>query len=178
MLKTVIYTLREKENLSQEKLAEILGVSRQAVQKWETGVSVPELSKIIEISKYFGISLDTMLLGRTRRIVVDELKYKDIKPLYKNIHDWEFYASGIMDEYKQSTDEGLDIEQYKNVFEAVDKLPKDEIKNDLANVLQKIVINADIKKDYKYKEPSELTEIKALRKEYSITKKRSEEFRG
>lgn len=83
MLKTVIYTLREKENLSQEKLAEILGVSRQAVQKWETGVSVPELSKIIEISKYFGISLDTMLLGRTRRIVVDELKYKDIKPLYK-----------------------------------------------------------------------------------------------
>lgn len=65
-----------------------------------------------------------MLLGRTRRIVVDELKYKDIKPLYKNIHDWEFYASGIMDEYKQSTDEGLDIEQYKNVFEAVDKLPK------------------------------------------------------
>ena len=171
MLKTVIYTLREKENLSQEKLAEILGVSRQAVQKWETGVSVPELSKIIEISKYFGISLDTMLLGRTRRIVVDELKYKDIKPLYKNIHDWEFYASGIMDEYKQSTDEGLDIEQYKNVFEAVDKLPKDEIKNDLANVLQKIVINADIKKCYKYKEPSELTEIKALRKEYSITKK-------
>lgn len=48
---------------------------------------------------------------------------------------------------------------------------KDEIKNDLANVLQKIVINADIKKGYKYKEPSELTEIKALRKEYSITKK-------
>ena len=122
MLKTVIYTLREKENLSQEKLAEILGVSRQAVQKWETGVSVPELSKIIEISKYFGISLDTMLLGRTRRIVVDELKYKDIKPLYKNIHDWEFYASGIMDEYKQSTDEGLDIEQYKNLFEAVDAI--------------------------------------------------------
>lgn len=40
MLKTVIYTLREKENLSQEKLAEILGVSRQAVQKWETGDSL------------------------------------------------------------------------------------------------------------------------------------------
>lgn len=171
MLKDALHTLREKENLSQEKFAEMIGVSRQAVQKWETGTAVPELSKVVEISKCFGVSLDALVLGRNRRTTLDELNYRDIKPFYENIDDSVFYASNICCEYMQSVEEGLDIEKYKSLFDAVRKLPKDEIKKDLADVLQKIVISADTRRGYKYTEPSTLSEIRASRKEYPLPKK-------
>lgn len=56
-----IYTLRKKAGLSQETLAERLGVSRQAVSKWETGESVPELSKLVLLAKTFGVTTDWLL---------------------------------------------------------------------------------------------------------------------
>ena len=87
------------------------------------------------------------------------------------MHNWEFYPSGLEVEYRQSVDEGLDIEAYKPVFDAVSKLPKNEIKNDFGNVISKIVLNANIRKDYKYIEPSELDEIRALSEECVIDNK-------
>lgn len=56
-----IKLLREEKNFSQEVLGEKLGVSRQAVTKWENGESTPEINNIIELSKIFGISLDKLL---------------------------------------------------------------------------------------------------------------------
>ncbi len=56
-----IYTLRKKAGLSQEALAELLGVSRQAVSKWETGEAVPELSKLLLLAKTFGVTTDWLL---------------------------------------------------------------------------------------------------------------------
>lgn len=60
-----IYTLRKQHTLSQEQLAEVLGVSRQAVSKWETGQSVPDTDKLIAISEQFRISLDNLLKDDT-----------------------------------------------------------------------------------------------------------------
>ena len=101
-IKDTIYKLRTKAKMSQEQFATLFQVSRQSVQKWESGTSVPELSKIIEISKYFDISLDAMILNRDNR-VTEELKYnKEMKPQYSNMHDWEFYTSDILTEYQQS----------------------------------------------------------------------------
>ena len=56
-----IYELRKKEGLSQEALAEKLGVSRQSVSKWETGEATPEVSKLLAISKLFGVTTDYLL---------------------------------------------------------------------------------------------------------------------
>lgn len=53
--------LRKEKGYSQEQLADILGVSRQAVSKWESGTSYPETDKLIEISKLFHVSLDELL---------------------------------------------------------------------------------------------------------------------
>ena len=61
MLSEKIYTLRRKSGLSQEQLAEIIGVSRQAISKWEGGLSVPESEKLIAISEYFNVTLDYLL---------------------------------------------------------------------------------------------------------------------
>lgn len=56
-----IIQFRKAMGLSQEQLAEQLGVSRQAISKWETGQSVPELEKIVALSRIFGISTDALL---------------------------------------------------------------------------------------------------------------------
>lgn len=50
--------VRKKNNLSQEGLAEMLGVSRQAVSKWELGEGYPEVDKLLILSKKLGVSLD------------------------------------------------------------------------------------------------------------------------
>lgn len=56
-----LYQLRKARGLSQENLAGHLGVSRQAVQKWETGSSTPDVSNLVAISEYFQVSLDHLL---------------------------------------------------------------------------------------------------------------------
>lgn len=55
--------LRRKNKITQEGLAEELGVSRQSVSKWETGEAYPETEKLIAISEKFGITLDELLRG-------------------------------------------------------------------------------------------------------------------
>lgn len=85
-------SLRKQSNLSQENLAAKLGVSRQAVTKWETDAGIPDIENLISISRLFDISLDELL--STEKIEknspdylyenvteydIDELKHYDIK---------------------------------------------------------------------------------------------------
>ena len=60
-LEEKIYTLRKKSGLSQDEMAQKLGVTRQAVYKWETGIASPEIEKIKAISKLFDVSFDYLL---------------------------------------------------------------------------------------------------------------------
>ena len=64
MLSQKLYELRKKNQLSQEAFADKLGVSRQAVSKWELGESLPDTDNLITIAKLFGVSLDE-LVGNT-----------------------------------------------------------------------------------------------------------------
>ena len=59
-----IYKLRTEKELSQGDLAEALEVSRQSISKWENGVSVPELEKLVKLSEVFGITLDELVTGK------------------------------------------------------------------------------------------------------------------
>ena len=54
--------LRARAGLSQDQLAELLDVSRQAVSKWERNEAMPEAEKIVRISRQFGVSTDYLLL--------------------------------------------------------------------------------------------------------------------
>ncbi len=166
----VIGKLREKSNMSQEQFAELFGVSRQSVQKWESGVSLPDIDKLIKISKRFDISLDALIFDSDTRITEELKTTKELKPKYANIHVWESYYStlGLTTEYQQSIEEGLDIAQYKDLFDVVTRLPQDEIKKKLGDVLFHIVHNAKTVEGYKYNEPSTLEEIKNLRKAFKF----------
>ena len=57
-----IIRLRKGRGLSQEELAERLGVSRQAVSRWETGEAVPDTEKVIQLSRIFHVTTDYLLL--------------------------------------------------------------------------------------------------------------------
>lgn len=58
-----IQKLRKSENMSQEKLAEKLGVSRHSISNWEREVSNPDLKTILEITKLFNVSLNQLIKG-------------------------------------------------------------------------------------------------------------------
>ncbi|MCH5200419.1 MAG: helix-turn-helix transcriptional regulator [Oscillospiraceae bacterium] len=75
-----IQELRKQKGISQEELANELGISRQAVSKWESGQSFPELDNIIALSDYFGVSADHILKGTETPQVTKSRTPVDPKP--------------------------------------------------------------------------------------------------
>lgn len=67
-----IIAMRKKNGWSQEELAEKLNVSRQSVSKWESTASIPDINKILELSKIFGVTTDYLLKDD-----VEETVYSD-----------------------------------------------------------------------------------------------------
>ena len=59
-----LFELRRQAGLSQEELANLLGVTRQAVQKWEAGTSRPDMDNLVSLADYFKVSLDYLVTGR------------------------------------------------------------------------------------------------------------------
>ena len=58
-----IQTLRKSKGMSQEELADAAGVSRQAVSKWESEQSTPDLDKVVILSEIFDVTTDYLLKG-------------------------------------------------------------------------------------------------------------------
>lgn len=58
-----IQSLRKSKGISQEQLADVVGVSRQAVSKWESEQTIPDLEKVILMSEYFEVTTDYILKG-------------------------------------------------------------------------------------------------------------------
>ena len=56
-----MYELRNKKNISQEDLAEVLDVSRQSISKWENDKAYPEMTRLLFMSDYFDVSLDYLI---------------------------------------------------------------------------------------------------------------------
>lgn len=58
-----LYELRKSKNISQEEFAELLDVSRQSISKWENDKAYPEMTRLLFMSDYFGVSLDYLMRG-------------------------------------------------------------------------------------------------------------------
>ncbi len=58
---TIIKDLRQKNNMTQEKLAELLNISPQAVSRWETGAAMPDISLLPPLANLFGVTTDHLL---------------------------------------------------------------------------------------------------------------------
>lgn len=59
--------LRKKAGYSQEQLAEMLDISRQAVSKWESGQGNPDIENVIKLTEIYGVSADHILLGYEKK---------------------------------------------------------------------------------------------------------------
>lgn len=109
-----LQSIRKEKQLSQEELAERIGVSRQAISKWEQGSGYPETEKLLVLSQELNISLDYLMLGEKRilgnskslsnnvivptgKITIKSYDGKSIVNCYKVL------ASHVM--YKAKTDE-------------------------------------------------------------------------
>ena len=64
-------SLRKEKNVSQEKLAEYLGVSFQAVSKWENGNTYPDILLLPDIARFYGITIDELLQVEK----IDEIRF-------------------------------------------------------------------------------------------------------
>lgn len=76
--------IRKQNKLSQEALAEKLGVSRQAISKWERGESAPDTENLIALSRIYGVSIDELLgnNSQTQKEDLYEEPVTEIKPEY------------------------------------------------------------------------------------------------
>ena len=64
--------LRKQHNLSQEQVAEKLGVARQTISKWELGETTPEMDKLIMISELYNITLDELMKEENEGKVIND----------------------------------------------------------------------------------------------------------
>lgn len=91
--------LRKSRGWSQEKIGELVNVSRQTVSKWELGLTTPELEKLIELSEIFEISIDE-LVGKSS----PEKSSADVSPSENG--SGHFTLSKLNFEYKSKASVG------------------------------------------------------------------------
>lgn len=102
--------LRTENNLSQEKLGEKLGLSRQSISKWEQGNSAPDIENIMKLSKLYNVSVESILNGEEDKkeepknhekkfeAEPETLKTEKPKTLKKEKvhHTWVFYSYPVL----------------------------------------------------------------------------------
>ena len=128
-----IVRLRKIKALTQDEFASAVGVSRQAVYKWESGQSYPEVPKLIEIKLLFGISIDD-LLDDTYEVAMPEKKRK--KRISKAVKE-EIEANIIAEQtdVKEELPENTDVDNASDAAseqtsDAIDPSITEEIKTE------------------------------------------------
>ncbi|MCL2587907.1 MAG: helix-turn-helix domain-containing protein [Oscillospiraceae bacterium] len=76
MLGERIKEQRSKHGFSQEKIAELVGISRQAVTKWESGQSVPSMANLMTLAEIFGVSLGDLTGGVNDSMLTEKMEKK------------------------------------------------------------------------------------------------------
>lgn len=98
-----LQTLRRSRGMSQEQLAEVLEVSRQAVSKWENDDSAPDLDKLRAICTYFGVTTDYLIWERpedapqsAEKAPSQQTQRKALRETVWEHSEWAGYAVAIL----------------------------------------------------------------------------------
>ena len=95
--------LRKEAGYSQEQVAELLNVSRQAVSKWESAQGYPDIENIIKLAQMYEVSTDYLLLGEeSPALTADEADISETGNLETDLSDIEFPETEIPQSENQS----------------------------------------------------------------------------
>lgn len=64
--------LRKEQNLTQEQLAEVVGVTNRSISRWENGVNMPDFDLVIELTNFFDVSIEEFLDGERKMEMIDK----------------------------------------------------------------------------------------------------------
>lgn len=154
MISTKLKELRKQTKMSQEKLAEKLNVSRQAVTKWETGLGTPDIENLKAISNLFKISLDELIGNQIEKTEKQEFLFNSITEYdIDNRKDYDITFAGAKKiTVSACNSEKLKVKLYSNSISEIESVFKVKIDDNKHN------IDIDIKRF------GDITETKA--KEY------------
>ena len=138
-----ISKLRKENNITQEQLASMFGVSRQAISKWESDVAYPETDKLLKMSEMFKCSLDYLLRDRettqipqNKTSVVQSIDYSSFIGAWCNIDlkNWDsgYYMAAIIGQdnqyiYFYQTDRSKNLKYGIVLKQHIDTVTKHEL---------------------------------------------------
>lgn len=123
-----LYSLRTQSGYSQEVLAEKVNVSRQAISKWELGLTLPDTDKIVALSKVFDVTIDYLLKDEikvSRDDSLDRLVLKflgsaqDMDDISKELVD--IMQDGIVDEMERKRVNEI-VKTLDDISEIIDEI--------------------------------------------------------
>lgn len=87
-----IKELRKEHNLTQEQLAEIVGVTNRSISRWENGVNMPDFDLVIELTNYFDVSIEEFLDGERKMEMMDKKTEETLLKVtdYENMEKMKF----------------------------------------------------------------------------------------
>lgn len=113
--------LRTQYGYSQEVLAEKLGVSRQAISKWELGAALPETDKVINISDFFDVSIDYLLKDGIQTDSGESLDRVVIKFL-SSARDMDNISRELVEIVKDGVIDEEERKSIDNILETLDSI--------------------------------------------------------
>lgn len=116
-----LYNLRTKTKMSQEELAGELGVSRQAVSKWELGASLPDTEKLIEISEYFNVSIDYLVKNEEQRELSDDMN-RIIIQFLNTAKDMDRISGQLIEIARDGIIDSEEKEKLREIIETLDSV--------------------------------------------------------
>ncbi|MBE5851803.1 MAG: helix-turn-helix transcriptional regulator [Lachnospiraceae bacterium] len=142
-LEEQIRNCRKQAGISQEKMAELIGVSRQAITKWENGTGTPDITNLVAIAELFQISLDELLMNEKREKKQSEYLY--VSTTEYDIDGIKSYDIKLGSAYTvmicSSEGEKIKISLFSNIIKELQrdyKIKLDDVKNRIDVELQRL----------------------------------------
>ena len=142
-LEEKIRNCRKQEGISQEKMAELIGVSRQAITKWENGTGTPDIANLVAIAELFQISLDELLLNEKREKKQSGYLYESSTEYdIDGIKNYDIKLGSVHTVILSSSEgEKIEISLLSNIIKGLQsdyKIKIDDIKNRIDVDLQRL----------------------------------------
>ena len=128
-----LYILRTQSGYSQEALAEKVNVSRQAISKWELGLTLPDTDKIVALSKVFDVSIDYLLKDEIK-VNKDESLDRLVLKFLGSAQDMDDISKELVDIMQDGVVDDMERKRVNEIVKTLDDISAiiDEIRTKMS----------------------------------------------